>query len=67
MKNHKWYNTSLQPDKYNKLIIMTDMGYIFQGEYINGEWYIYVENGIIHKMYLEKYKNQESIIKWMKV
>lgn len=68
MKKNKWYNASkVSPDKYNNLIVMTDMGYIFQSEYLNGEWHTYVENTTLHKMYLEKYENQESIVKWMKV
>lgn len=68
MKKNKWYNASkVSPDKYDNLIVMTDMGYIFQAEYLNGEWHIYIENGIIHKMYLDRCENQESIVKWMKV
>lgn len=67
MKKNKWYNASVKPDKYNNLIVMTDMGYIFQAEYIDNEWYTYVENTTIHKVYLEKFENQECIIKWMKV
>ena len=42
---------------------MTDMGYLFEAVYENGEYHISdVRDG---KVYFEKCKNQESIVKFM--
>lgn len=63
--HHEWCDASIKPVEYDNLIFMTDMGYIFQGEFKNNNWYRYIEHE--HKMYCELYDNQECIIKWMKL
>lgn len=65
MKTRKWYPTTIKPDRTNDLIIMTDMGYIFQAIYKNGIFL--VSNVKNHKVYFEEWIEQESIIKWMKI
>lgn len=63
MKKHKWYSTKVKPDVSNGLIIMTDMGYVFEAIFIDGKFKISnVEN---FKVYFVDYE-QDSIIKWMK-
>lgn len=64
MKTRKWYSTNVKPDRKINLIIMTDMGYVFEAVYENDKFLTSnVKNG---KVYFEEYDNQECIIKWMK-
>jgi hypothetical protein len=65
MKTRKWYSTTNKPDRSNDLIIMTDMGYIFEAVYENGKFL--VSNVKNYKVYFEEWVEQENIIKWMKV
>lgn len=65
MKTRKWYSVTIRPDRTNDLIIMTDMGYIFQAIYENGKFL--VSNVKNYKVYFEEWIEQENIIKWMKV
>ena len=65
MKTRKWYPTTIKPDRTNNLIVMTDMGYIFEAIYKDGEFL--VSNVKNYKVYFEPWIKQESIIKWMKV
>jgi len=65
MKVRKWYSTTIKPDRANDLIIMTDMGYIFQAIYENGKFL--VSNVQNYKVYFEEWIEQENIMKWMKV
>jgi len=65
MKTRKWYSTTIKPDRINDLIIMTNMGYIFEAFYEDGKFLVSnVKNG---KVYFEEWLEQEDIIKWMKV
>lgn len=66
LKNRKWYSTiKTIPDREFDLIIMTDMGYIFEATYQNGQFLTsVVRNG---KVYFETYFNQDSIVRFMKV
>lgn len=64
MKTRKWYSTNIKPDRKNNLIIMTDMGYVFEAVYENNKFL--VSNIRNDKVYFEEYDNQECIIKWMK-
>ena len=65
MKTRKWYSTKVKPDRRYDLIIMTDMGYIFQACYEQDGWHVAKENN--GKVYFTRWENQDSIIKWMKV
>lgn len=65
MKTRKWYSTSIKPDRADNLIIMTDMGYIFEAVYENGKFL--VSNVKNNKVYFEECIGQENIIKWMKI
>jgi len=65
MKARKWYSTKIKPDRVNGLIVMTDMGYIFEAVYENGKFL--VSNVKNYKVYFEEWIEQENIIKWMKV
>ncbi len=63
MKTRKWYSTSIKPDRRINLIIMTDMGYVFEAIYENNKFLISnLRNG---KVYFED-EDQECIVKWMK-
>jgi hypothetical protein len=66
LKNRKWYSTiKTIPDREFDLIIMTDMGYIFEATYQNGRFLTsVVRNG---KVYFEPHFNQDSIVRFMKV
>ena len=64
MKTRKWYSTNVKPDRRYNLIIMTDMGYVFEAVYENNKFL--VSNVRNDKVYFEEYDNQECIIKWMK-
>ena len=64
MKTRKWYSVNIKPDRRYNLIIMTDMGYVFEAIYENNKFLeSNVRNG---KVYFEEYDHQECIIKWMK-
>ena len=65
MKTRKWYSTTIKPDKANGLIIMTDMGYVFQAIYENGKFLVSIVKN--YKVYFENWIEQENIIKWMKI
>lgn len=64
MKTRTWYNTTIAPDRKYDLIVMTDMGYVFQTIYENGKFHTSVIRN--DKVYFEEYENQDSLIKWMK-
>lgn len=66
LKRGKWYNTSrTKPDVNCGLIVMTDMGYIFEAIYEDG---VYKTSSITnHKVYFIEYSNQNSLVKFMKV
>lgn len=65
LKRRKWYSAKIKPDCEWDLIVMTDMGYIFEATYRGNLWYLSVVNN--HKVSFPVYESQESIIKWMKV
>jgi hypothetical protein len=65
VKTRKWYSTNIKPDRTNDLIIMTDMGYIFESIYKNGKFLVSIVKN--YKVYFEEWIEQENIIKWMKV
>lgn len=65
MKARKWYSTKIKPDTKSDLIIMTDMGYVFQAFYEDGKFL--VSNVKNYKVYFDEWIEQENIIKWMKV
>jgi hypothetical protein len=65
VKTRKWYSTNIKPDRTNDLIIMTDMGYIFESIYKNGKFLVSIIKN--YKVYFEEWIEQENIIKWMKV
>lgn len=66
LKRGKWYNTlKVKPDVNCGLIVMTDMGYIFEAVYEDG---VYKTSSISnHKVYFIEYSNQDSLVKFMKV
>ena len=67
LKRRKWYSTAIRPDTSSWLIVMTDMGYMFEAIYSDNKFLVsIVRNG---KVYFEEgeWMNQESIVKWMKV
>lgn len=65
MKTRKWYSTSIRPDRAHGLIVMTDMGYVFEAEFYGDRFFTsVVRNG---RVYFEEAIEQESITKWMKV
>ena len=66
LKRRKWYNTSrTKPDVDCGIIVMTDMGYIFEAIYEDGVYTTsFVDN---HKVYFSAYSNQDSLVKFMKV
>lgn len=65
MKTRKWYSTTIKPDRTYDLIIMTNMGYIFEAIYEDGKFL--VSNVKNYKAYFEPWIEQEDIIKWMKI
>ena len=65
MKTRKWYPTNIKPDRTNDLIIMTNMGYIFESIYKDGKFLVSIVKN--YKVYFEEWIEQENIIKWMKV
>lgn len=42
LKKRKWYSVNVKPDCKYGLLIMTDMGYVFEATFENGLWYIYL-------------------------
>lgn len=65
MKTRKWYSSKIKPDRNSDLIVMTDMGYIFEAVY-DGDKFL-LSNVKNFKVYFEPWIEQESILKWMKV
>lgn len=66
LKNRKWYSTlKTIPDRKFGLIVMTDMGYIFEATYENGKFLTSVVRN--HKVYFEPYFSQYTIVRFMKV
>jgi len=65
VKTRKWYPTNIKPDRINDLIIMTNMGYIFESIYKDGKFLVSIVKN--YKVYFEEWIEQENIIKWMKV
>ena len=64
-RENLWHPTSKKPDSPHGLIVMTDMGYIFEAIYKDGEFLVSTVRN--HKVYFEGSIEQECIIKWMKV
>ena len=64
LKKRKWYSVNVKPDSKYGLLIMTDMGYVFEATFENRLWYISTVRN--HKVYFEFEENQDSIVKWMK-
>ena len=64
MKTRTWYSTKIIPDRKQNLIVMTDMGFVFQAVYENGKFYTNIIKN--NKVYFEEFENQDSLIKWMK-
>lgn len=65
LKRRKWYSTNIKPDVKTNLIVMSDMGYIFEAVYENDKFLVSLVKS--YKVYFEPWMEQESIIKWMKV
>ena len=65
LKTKKWYSSKIKPDRHFRLIVMTDMGYIFESTYENGQFLVSKIRD--HKVYFEPWLDQTSIIKWMKL
>lgn len=65
LKRRKWYSTNVKPDVKTDLIVMSDMGYIFEAVYENDKFLVSLVKS--YKVYFEPWMKQESIIKWMKV
>lgn len=65
LKKKKWYLCTVKPIWKDGLIVMTDMGYMFEAIFVNDKWAISsVEN---NKVYFKTSEHPECIIKWMKV
>ena len=65
LKRRKWYsNKNVKPDCEYGLIVMTDMGYVFEASFKNGIWSLLVSKD--YKAYFVVAEYQDSIIKWMK-
>ena len=66
LKTHKWYPTSVKPKWRSDLIVMSDMGYVFQAFYEKGKFK--VAHDMRGKIYFDfDFINQESIVKWMNI
>lgn len=65
MKTRKWYSSKIKPDRNSDLIVMTDMGYIFEAVYEDDKFL--VSNVKNFKVYFEPWIEQDDILKWMKV
>jgi hypothetical protein len=65
LKKGKWYPTAIKPDKTEGLIVMTDMGYIFEAVYEGDKFLVStVRHG---KVYFEESIEQYDLLKWMRV
>lgn len=65
LKRRKWYsNNNIKPDCEYGLIVMTDMGYVFEASFKNDIWSLLVSKD--YKAYFVVAEYQDSIIKWMK-
>lgn len=38
LKKKKWYSNKIKPIWKDNLIVMTDMGYLFEAKFIENEW-----------------------------
>lgn len=65
LKRKKWYPTTIKPDVTSDLIVLTDMGYIFEAVYENDKFLVSIVKN--YKVYFEEWKKQYSIVKWMKI
>ena len=65
LKRKKWYSTTIKPDVTSDLIVMTDMGYIFEAVYENDKFLVSIVKN--YKVYFEEWMKQYSIVKWMKI
>ena len=64
LKRKKWYSTAIRPDTSSWLIVMTDMGYMFEAIYSDNKFLVSIVRN--DKVYFEEWIPQEDIIKWMK-
>ena len=65
LKRRKWYlANNVKPDCEHGLIVMTDMGYVFEASFKNGIWHLLAQRN--NKAYFVIVEHQDSIIKWMK-
>ena len=64
-RQNLWHPTTEKPYFPHGLIVMTDMGYIFEAVYEDGKFLVSTVRN--HKVYFEESIEQECIIKWMKV
>ena len=64
LKRKKWYSTTIKPDFPYRLIVMTDMGYMFEAIYSDNKFLVSIVRN--DKVYFEEWIPQEDIIKWMK-
>ena len=65
LKRKKWYPATIKPDVTSDLIVMTDMGYIFEAVYENDKFLVSIVKN--YKVYFEEWMKQYSIVKWMKI
>lgn len=66
LKNRKWYSTlRTKPDRKDSLIVMTDMGYVFEAIFENGVFL--TSRARDGKVYFETYEHQESLVRFMKI
>lgn len=62
-KKRKWYSYKNVPPNTISLVVMTDMGYIFEAFYDGENYHLsVVEND---KVYFPVYEYQECIFRWM--
>ena len=65
LKRKKWYSVNIEPDCKYYLVIMTDIGYIFNAIYEDNKFLITTLRN--NKVYYEETIQQDSIVKWMKI